>query len=139
MTSNVHFMSENQCWGTPRDIFDPLHAMFKFTIDVAASPANALLPRFYTAEINGLAQSWAGERVWCNPPYGRGMDKWIEKLASGEAELAVGFIPARTDTKWFHRFVLHRAEIWYRQGRVKFVGADAGAPFPSMLCIWRAA
>lgn len=133
----VHFMTRDQSWGTPRPLFDKLHREFYFTVDVAASPENALLPRYYTADDDGLSQSWAGERVWCNPPYGRGMEHWIEKLASGEADLAVGFIPARTDTRWFHNFVLDRAEVRYLKGRVKFVGAEHNAPFPSMICVWR--
>lgn len=134
----VHFMSENPAWQTPPEIFEPLHRIFRFTIDVAATPENALLPRFYTPEQDGLRQDWSGERVWCNPPYGRGMERWVEKLASGEAEFACGFIPARTDTKWFHRYVIGRAEVHLVKGRVKFVGAKSCAPFPSMLCLWGA-
>lgn len=139
----VHFSSEDQTWQTPRSVFDPLNAEFKFTLDAAASASNHMLPRYCAADddgaaiYDGLLLPWRGERVWCNPPYGRGMDKWIAKLASGEAELAVGFIPARTDTKWFHNYVLDKAEIRFIKGRVKFVGATSCAPFPSMICVWR--
>jgi phage N-6-adenine-methyltransferase len=57
---------------TTPEVFDPLHERFGFTIDVAASADNAKLPRYYTAEDDGLARTWAHERVWCNPPYCRG-------------------------------------------------------------------
>lgn len=137
MTSDVHFSSKDQTWQTPWAIFDPLHAEFKFTIDVCAIAANAMLDRYYSPEQDGLAQDWRGESVWCNPPYGRGMGKWVEKCAGGEADIAVAFIPARTDTKWFHAHVLHKAEIRFLKGRVCFQGATSCAPFPSMLCIWK--
>jgi phage N-6-adenine-methyltransferase len=56
--------------GTPPELFDPLNERFGgFTIDVAAAPHNAKCGRFYTIDDNGLRQSWAGESVWCNPPY----------------------------------------------------------------------
>lgn len=48
-------------------------------------------------------------------------------------------IPARTDTKWFHDYVLHRAEIRFIAGRLKFGGAKNSAPFPSMVVIFRGA
>lgn len=133
----VHYMSEKQDWRTPRSVFDPLHAEFSFTLDAAASADNSLLERYCCIEDDALTQSWAGERVWCNPPYGRGLGQWVAKMAAGEAELVVGFIPARTDTRWFHDHVLNKAEVRYLKGRVRFVGGASNAPFPSMLCIWR--
>ena len=54
---------------TMPDDFAILHARFGFTIDVAASDANAKCPRYFTEDDDGLAVPWAGERVWCNPPY----------------------------------------------------------------------
>ena len=48
---------------TPPEVFGPLHERFGFTVDVAASAANAKCQRFWTCEDDGLAQSWAGERV----------------------------------------------------------------------------
>lgn len=58
--------------------FAPLHARFDFTIDAAAAPHNAKLPRYWTAEDDALTQSWTGERVWCNPPYSD-IRPWVEK------------------------------------------------------------
>lgn len=66
--------------GTTLEVFEPLHERFGFTLDVAASPQNAKLPRYFTIEDDGLERSWAGERVWCNPllvgsaPRGRARD-----------------------------------------------------------------
>lgn len=133
----VHYSSKDQGWRTPREIFDPLNAEFNFTMDAAASAENSLLDRYCSAEDDALTQSWEGERVWCNPPYGRALTGFVAKMAAGEADIVVGFIPARTDTRWFHAHVLGKAEVRYLKGRVKFVGAKHNAPFPSMICIWR--
>lgn len=57
---NVHFMSEKNNWETPQELFDALHAEFGFTLDAAASDDNHKLPRYYTAETNGLVQDWGG-------------------------------------------------------------------------------
>jgi site-specific DNA-methyltransferase (adenine-specific) len=83
-----------------------------------------------------LFVSWAGKRVFCNPPYGPEIRKWIER--GFEAELAVYLVPARTDTRWFHDLVIPRAaEIRFIKGRLKFGDAENAAPFPSMLVIFR--
>jgi len=46
-------------------------------------------------------------------------------------------IPARTDTTYFHDFIMNRAEIRFIKGRLKFGGGKDPAPFPSMLAIFR--
>lgn len=54
---------------TPSNVYDPLHAFHRFTLDVAASADNAKCARFFDEEMDGLSRSWAGETVWCNPPF----------------------------------------------------------------------
>lgn len=135
-------------WETPADLFAELHKEFNFTIDVAASDTNHKLPRYYTKEQDGLAQSWAGETVFCNPPYSRkrkgnpGQAAWVKK-AYEEAQkgaTVVLLIPARTETEAFHEYILPHAEIRFLRGRLHF--EDKGqprdaAPFPSMLAIFK--
>lgn len=80
-----------------------------------------------------------GKRVFCNPPYGRELPKWIKK-AHDEAEkgaLVVMLIPARTDTRAFHDYIYHQAEIRFIRGRIKFGDAKTAAPFPSMIVIFK--
>lgn len=124
-------------WVTPQDFFNKLNEEFHFTVDVAADAENTKCERFYDELNNGLAQDWSGERVWCNPPYGRSIGKWVQKLAEEKTEVAVGLLPARTDTKWFHAHILGKAEIRFIKGRIKFSGMKASGKFPSMVCIWR--
>lgn len=83
-------------WATPPEIFGPLHAEFNFTLDACAAVENAKLPRFYTEAQDGLAQSWAGERVFMNPPYGREIYPWTRK-ARDSGELVVALLPASCD------------------------------------------
>lgn len=71
-----------------------------------------------------------------NPPYGRQIGKWVKKASESRA-IVVCLLPARTDTKWFHDYVLGKAEIRFVKGRIKFGNAKAGAPFPSMVAVFR--
>ncbi len=115
-------------WRTPPALFAALHAEFGFTVDAAASDANALLPRYWTAETDGLAQSWAGEVVWCNPPYGSETKKWTRKAREEAAKGAtvVLLIPASTDTAWWHDDVMQATEVRLIRGRVNFRAPDGG-------------
>lgn len=81
-----------------------------------------------------------GYRVFCNPPYGKDITKWVKKAyeeAHKENTLVVMLVPARTDTKWFHDYVYHRAEIRFVRGRLKFGDSKQPAPFPSVIVIYR--
>ena len=130
------FSSDRHDWQTPPSVFDPLHAEFRFTVDAAASHRNALLPHYWTEHDDALAQDWAGERVWCNPPYGRTQKLFIEKAARMEADVAVLLIPARPDTAAWHDWIFPLAEVRFIRGRLYF--SEAGrAPFPSAIAIWR--
>ena len=77
------------------------------------------------------------ERVYCNPPYGKGIQEWVAKCANHDG-LAVMLIPARTDTKWFHQFVYNKpnVEVRFVKGRLKFGNSKNSAPFPSMVVIF---
>ena len=131
------FASDRHDWQTPPEVFTPLHEEFSFTVDAAASQSNTMLPRFWDVASDGLAQSWTGERVWCNPPYGREQRRWIEKASRREAEVAVLLLPARPDTAAWQDWILPTAEVRFLRGRIRFVGAKQGAPFPSAVVIWR--
>src|SRR5919202_4851651 len=91
-------------WTTPPDLFHKLDQEFHFTLDVAADPDNALCPRYYTPQDDGLAQPWEGV-CWCNPPYGRGeIARWVQKASESAQAGAkvVCLLPVRTATQWWH-------------------------------------
>lgn len=135
------YSSKTDEWETPQDFFDELNREFCFTLDACARPENAKCESYYTPEQDGLSQPWPG-RVWCNPPYGREISRWLNKAAEEirrSADVIVMLIPARTDTRWFHEYVYNKpvVEIRFVKGRLKFGGAEYNAPFPSMIVIFR--
>ena len=79
MKNQALFTSNTNEWATPQAFFDELNREFSFTLDPCATPENAKCSRYFTKEIDGLAQSWKGETVFCNPPYGRDIAKWVKK------------------------------------------------------------
>lgn len=137
---NALFSSKNIEWETPQSFFDGLNDEFHFTLDSCALPHNAKCERFYTPEQDGLSQDWEGERVFCNPPYGRSIYNWIRKCSLESKKpntLVVALIPVRTDTKYFHEFIYKKVkEIRFVKGRLKFGNSKQSAPFPSMVVIF---
>jgi site-specific DNA-methyltransferase (adenine-specific) len=134
--NNVHFQSKTPEWATPQAVFDKLNEEFHFTLDPCSTHENAKCSKHYTLEDDGLNQSWKGERVFMNPPYGRAIGGWIKKASECGAELVVCLIPARTDTRWFHDFIYGKAEVRFLKGRLKFGDGKQSAPFPSMIVIF---
>lgn len=138
--NTVLFSSASEVWATPQNLFDELNAEFNFTLDPCALPDNAKCEKFYTPEDDGLAQCWGGERVFCNPPYGRKIYDWVKKCSNESKQpntTVVMLIPARTDTRYFHEFIYHQAkEVRFIKGRLKFGNAKNAAPFPSMIVIF---
>jgi phage N-6-adenine-methyltransferase len=135
----VYHRSLSEEWETPQSFFDTLHAEWRFTLDVAATPVNTKCQRYFTREDNGLTQAWGCEMCWMNPPYGRALASWIRKAyeSAQTGATVVCLIPARTDTQWWHTYVEGKAEVRTVPGRLKFSGARYNAPFPSVLVIFR--
>mgnify|MGYP003507954173 FL=1 len=144
MKTETLFSSANCEWETPKELFEKLDKEYYFYLDVAATNENALCERYYTQETNGLLQSWDVQigSVWCNPPYGKDIIKLVEKAytESFTGVPIVMLIPARTDTRWFHNFVYHKAKIVFLRGRLHYgmngIPSQQPAAFPSMLAIY---
>lgn len=140
MNIDVMFSSATDLWATPQDFFDKLNDEFHFTLDPCATIENAKCKRFYTMAEDGLKQDWKGETVFCNPLYGRAIYDWVKKCYTESRKpetVVVALIPARTDTRYFHEFVYHKAkEIRFVKGRLKFGNAKDSAPFPSMVVVF---
>ena len=105
-----------------------LHQEFRFTFDPC--PPDPLL--------NGLKIEW-GKRNFVNPPYGREIGKWIKKGFEEwkKGKLVVFLIPSRTDTVWWHSYIMEASEIRFIKGRLKFGGSKNSAPFPSCVAIFK--
>lgn len=129
------FSSKTDLWETPQQFFDELNEEFCFDLDVCALPHNAKCERYFTPDMDGLKQEWRGV-CWCNPPYGRGIGKWMQKAYESNTTV-VCLVPARTDVKWFHDWVLGKAEIRFVRGRLRFGNSKENAPFPSIVVVYR--
>lgn len=121
--------------GTHPDYFGPWNDRFGgFTLDVAAAAHNAKCPRFFTRADDGLAQSWAGERVWCNPPYSNLFD-WVDKAWTElpETRGVVMLLPAnRVEQKWWQELVEPFRDrpdsplsVEFLPGRMRFIRPNA--------------
>ena len=144
MKDTIHkgmFMSKTVEWGTPQVLFDELHREFDFTLDPCATDDNAKCKKYFTKEDDGLKQSWAGHRVFMNPPYGRQIKHWLKKAweESRTGSLVVCLIPSRTDTRWWHDYALKAwpSGIRFIKGRLYFNDGEGRAPFPSVIIIFR--
>lgn len=130
-------------WATPLAIYEALDREFRFTLDAAAAAPNAKHIRYVSKDTDALRIPWTGERVFCNPPYGRGLDAWLRKAlheATENGALIVMLVPARTDVSWFHDIVLPHAEVRFIRGRLSYTlrpGARGRAPFASMVVVFR--
>lgn len=136
--------SATERWHTPESLYMALDREFQFTIDVAADSDNAKCDRFLDREVDALAVDWSGEVVFCNPPYGRELARWIEKgmlAAQDGGATVVMLLPARTGNRWFHRYCLPHGEIRFIQGRLNFqrggLRARRRSPFDSMVVVFR--
>ena len=138
--------SKNLSWCTPADFFAELDREFHFDLDPAATDKSAKCARYFTPDDDGLKMDWGGSRVFCNPPYGRQIGDWVQKgyeESQKPGTLVVMLIPSRTDTSYFHDYILHGKadEIRFLRGRLKFTDEDGNAkdaaPFPSAVIVWR--
>lgn len=122
-------------WPTPPHIIAAaVAALGSIDVDPCASAAGHVpASTYFTVEDDGLSKPWLG-RVYMNPPYGRVIGDWVEKLhrefTEGGTTEYVALVPARTDTAWFD--VLREGLLCFIRGRLKFGDAEQGAPFPSV-------
>lgn len=137
--SNAIYTSNSDEWATPQDFYSKLDAEFGFDLDVCATSANHKTDDYFTIEDDGLSKDWGGHKVWCNPPYSA-VAKWAKKCYEEGCKpytTVVMLVPSRTDTRWFQDYCLHRAEIRFVRGRLRFNDSSTNAPFPSMVVIFR--
>jgi phage N-6-adenine-methyltransferase len=146
----VHYSSKSDEWATPQKLFDELNDKYgPIVLDVCATFENTKCTYWFGAHrdgssTDGLNIDWHefADTVWMNPPYSRGQQwKWIKKASDEAAQgvTTVALLPARTDTRAFHAYIYKQpnVEIEFLKGRVKFGGAKHGAPFPSMVVVFR--
>jgi hypothetical protein len=122
------FTSQRGDWKTPKALYQALDAEFHFDHDPC--PARP--------KENGLESTW-GNINFVNPPYGKEISKWIQKgyVENLKGKVVVFLLPSRTDTKWWHEFVMKATEIRFIRGRLRFDDQKNSAPFPSAIVIFK--
>jgi len=127
MFNKVMFSSLRLDWATPDSVYSKLDREFNFDFDPC--PINH--------EHDGLKIPWRKSN-FVNPPYGREIGNWIKKGYEEhlKGKIVVFLIPSRTDTKWWHDYIMKADEIRFIRGRLKFGGSKNSAPFPSCIAIF---
>ena len=148
--SNAYYnKSETVEWGTPQQFFDNMNKRFgPFTLDAAASNLNHKCDEYFTKEHDALSQNWGVDDyykgiVWCNPPYGHGGGKWVQKaveeVQAGHVHRVIMLLRSTTDVKWFHDWAWDNcSEIIFVKGRMCFDKGDGEtkpAVFPSIVLV----
>jgi len=136
-------------WQTPPEIWQAVLdrlGISQFDLDPCSpSDCTGAIPcadRFTQAD-DGLFRSWGarGDVVWVNPPYGRALTDWIDKMITESARgvRVIALVPARTGTGWWHRSIVAGGKPEFLKGRLRFLGKDGvpgdPAPFDSAL-LW---
>lgn len=111
----------NDRWLTPPDVID---ALGPFDLDPCGAPNHATARHIYLLENgdDGLRDPWWG-RVWLNPPYGKTMRVWVERLVAHGRGTAL--IPVAAGTKLWQEVVFPEASaIHFYRHRIKFLRRD---------------
>jgi len=147
-TSTAHVANnsgENE-WYTPAIYIKAARLVLGgIDLDPASSDiANATVgaERIFTAENDGLAQEWPIGRIWCNPPYSKGL---IEPFATRLAQAArdgsqvIVLVNNATETAWFQIIAAACSAICFPKSRIKFLdqqGNANGAPLQGQAIIY---
>lgn len=153
--NSVMFSKKGDEWCTPKWLFDELNNEFHFDVDAAATHNNHLCDGYFTKDNpsgDGLSLDWycsIRKRFWLNPPYSK-IGAFIKKAyeESLKGAIVVCLIPCRTDTRYWHNYVMQAHEIRLIMGRLKFENRSlpswnpdgnfkmSPAPFPSCVVVF---
>ena len=113
-------------WRTPKLLYEELNKEFHFNDDPCPPGGNG-----------GLDREWGG-CCFVNPPYS-GIKDWVKKAYDEwqKGKTIVLLIPSRTDTKYWHEYIMKASEIRFIKGRLKFNDGKGSAPFPSAIIVFR--
>ena len=142
---HLQSINKNDEWITPTSILRK--ALFDYDIypylDVCATELNHKFEQYYSKENDGLNQEW-DQNFFMNPPYSE-ITQWMKKAYEQHQKYNVNALIltfAKTDTKWWHKYVEDIAEVHFIKGRLKFltpenIPSKNSAPYPSSWIIYR--
>jgi hypothetical protein len=134
--------SARDSWNTPPEVLELVRRLGPIGLDPCSNAGSIVGAseewRLERGE-DGLARPWAlAGLVYVNPPYGREIGPWAQKMAAeGRAGVEiVALLPARTDARWWQESVRTADALLFWRGRLRFLGAPSSAPFPSAVAYW---
>jgi hypothetical protein len=142
--------SEKKDWNTPPKYVNPIREFFGGEIDLDPCSNKFSLVKanvkYIYPENDGLVDSWDGNKIFVNPPYGREKGKslydWFDKAVKEfkEGKEIIFLVPVATNTKHFKEIVFNRFSsiCFLSDTRLKFynegVEDKKGAPMACCLC-----
>lgn len=125
--NKVLFSSLTDDYRTPESIYKKLDEEFKFNYDPCPYQSN---------DKSSLLKEW-GSRSFVNPPYSN-IFNFLQKgyIEYTKGKLIVFLIPSRTDTIYWHKFVMKATNIRFIKERLRFNNSKNTAPFPSCVVIF---
>lgn len=91
----------------------------------------------YKSDYDEFKKNYDHENLYVNPPFSK-MNKvadWIEKQYKENYCNIYLLIPARTDTRYFHKLLKLKPQIVFIKGRLRY-NESKPAPFPTILMIF---
>lgn len=144
MVAAAMLSSADPSWCTPECVLERVRKLGPIGLD-PCSNENSIVGAAKELRLpdDGLSCPWDSHGlVYVNPPYGREITRWMQKCAAEyvlRGVEIVALVPARTDTKWWQGVVVPSATaVCFVRGRLTFLGAPAGAPFPSAILYYGA-
>lgn len=131
--------SKRSNWFTPKHVVELVQSFDLIGLDPCwehGSYVEAM--KCFVERDDGLARDWSGYGlVFVNPPYDN-LKAWCEKMAleGKQGVEIIALLPSRTDTRAFQSHISSASTLCFWKGRLKFVGARSGAPFPSLVAYW---
>jgi ribosome-binding protein aMBF1 (putative translation factor) len=133
---------------TPDEFMEPIYRSFgEIDLDPCGHRLSPVIAhhRIMRAEGgDGLVEPWAGRCVFMNPPFSNQL-AWLKRAhdqwQKGNVETVVCLVPARTDSQFLQRVVKMDADLYFIEGRVRFLsseGAPQATPFSLMVVMFGA-
>lgn len=135
------YKNTTQDYLTPQDFIHKILEKYKrqeFDLDTCCSKKNIPAKHHFIYPHNdGLKSEWK-DFNWCNPPY-KYCEKWVKKAYKEQlmGHSTIMLIPARTETKYYHDYILKRQNIeidFLRKG-LRFVHPQTGKEITTQFSI----
>jgi hypothetical protein len=114
---------KRQAMLTPEYVLEPLREMLGgIDVDPCTEPDNPTkATTFYHLPNDGCVESWEGETVFCNPPYGEARNRWVDRcIKEGQRRKVVLLIPSHTETRIFQKALQHATSVLFVKARLRF-------------------